>query len=127
MKGILKLKEDKTWVVEYQVWDDERTYELLICPETMLLVKCEPGLEVEFKEFAKDDEICAKLIPIKPKDDYDVQSRVKELMKNNIKIKSRIGKDCEICGEHIDEWNKPICDECFDILKQLILEKKNKL
>lgn len=118
MRGILKYKEDKSWVVEYQVWDDERIYQLPVCPETMLLVKCKPDLEVDFKEFVEEDKVCAKLIP------NDSKNRVDQLMKNNIKIKSYFGRDCEICGEHIDDWNKPMCVSCLDALKELILERK---
>ena len=124
MKGILRLKEDKTWVVEYNVWDDERTYELPVCPETMLLIKCKPELEVEFKESANDNKVCAKLIPTQSKDEKIIKSRVKELMSNNFKIKTRLGNDCEICGEHIGEWSKPVCDECFDTLKELVIQRR---
>lgn len=64
MKGILRLKEDKTWVVEYKVWDDERTFELPLLPESALIVRIKPDLDVEFKELPKKEKIYAKLIPI---------------------------------------------------------------
>lgn len=124
MKGILRLKEDKTWVVEYKVWDDERTFELPLLPESALIVRIKPDLEVEFKESPKEEKVYAKLMPKQSKEEFDVKSRVKNLMRNN--IKSRLGKDCEFCNEHIDDWNKPICDGCLEALKELVLERKNK-
>jgi len=38
-------------------------------------------------------------------------------------IKPNYGKYCEICKETI-EWAKPMCDKCYEALKELILEKR---
>lgn len=128
MKGIVKHKEDNTWVVQYEVWDDERTYELPLLPESLLIVRLKPDMEVNFKEIMKDDKVYAKLNLTEEfennKTEFDVKRRVDELMRNNIKIKTRLGKDCEICGEHIDDWNKPICVGCLEAIKELVLERK---
>ena len=122
MKGTLKLKEDKTWVVEYTVWDDDNTHEVPVKPETMILISCKPGLDVEFNIKEEDSKIYAFLKPSKYESSID--DRVKELMGNSKKIKMRLGTDCKICDTHIDGYDKFICDECFEALKELIIDRK---
>ena len=42
----------------------------------------------------------------------------------NEPIKFTYDKHCEICGEKIDIWTQPMCYDCLEALKELILEKK---
>ena len=53
---------------------------------------------------------------------FRLEKQVKELMGNSKKIKMRLGTDCKICDTHIDGYDKFICDECFEALKELIID-----
>ena len=41
------------------------------------------------------------------------------------KIKTNYGNNCEICKETMETFfSKPMCDKCYEALKELILEKR---
>jgi hypothetical protein len=40
-------------------------------------------------------------------------------------IRKTYGNNCEICKETMEIFNsKPMCDKCYEALKELILEKR---
>ena len=36
----------------------------------------------------------------------------------------KIIRDCEFCGEKVKEEFQPVCDDCREALKDLVLERK---
>ena len=92
MKGVIKIKEDKSWVIEYQVWDDDKSYELPLLPESGLTIRVIPNLEVEFKEVTKDGKVYAKLLPEK-NNRYKSSSRFFKKIAEFCNIDNTLSKD----------------------------------
>jgi hypothetical protein len=93
-------------IKEYQLTPDDANH--CLDKDENTEVNFEVVIDTKLFTEDKENDIFAKLLP----DDM------------NYKIKTSFCKNCEICGEHIDGWSQPTCKECFEALKELILERK---
>jgi hypothetical protein len=133
-------KKEKGWIVKYEdiirlfPFTQYGSKELPLYPEdSVYCLDADNGQEVEFeivKVFGSESFECAKLINSDKEQQKKYLIEIMEedakdgLYKNDYNIKTSFGKDCEICGEHIDVWSKPTCDDCLETLKEIILERK---
>ena len=119
MKGTL-LKNGKDWLVE--VWEGFTLHEYPLTPESLLIRRCRPGLEVEFKtvEVERDGDILlyAKLLPGAPfvSDDFQIgPAGAFEMTDEMIALrKAKLKRLSEIANK---SWEG--CDGCTEADKRL--------